>query len=45
MQHSRVSAAAADAAKKAAARLISERHDAETDAKLVDRAIKEIAER
>ena len=38
-------AAAADAAKKAAARLISERHDAETDAKLVDRAIKEIAGR
>ena len=38
-------AAAADAAAKAAARLIAERHDAATDAKLVDRAIKEIAER
>jgi len=38
-------AAAADAAKKAAARLISERHDAATDAQLVDRAIKEIAGR
>jgi F-type H+-transporting ATPase subunit b len=36
-------AAAADAATKAAARLIAERHDAATDAKLVDQAIKEIA--
>ena len=36
-------AAAADAASKAAARLIAERHDAATDALLVDRAIKEIA--
>jgi F-type H+-transporting ATPase subunit b len=36
-------AAAADAATKAAARLITERHDARTDAKLVDQAIKEIA--
>ena len=38
-------AAAADAAAKAAARLIAERHDAGTDAKLVDQAIKEIAGR
>jgi F-type H+-transporting ATPase subunit b len=38
-------AAAADAATKAAARLISERHDAGTDAKLVDHAINEIAPR
>src|SRR5947199_7506867 len=38
-------AAAADAAARAAARLIAERHDAATDAKLVDRAIKEIADR
>jgi F-type H+-transporting ATPase subunit b len=38
-------AAAADAATKAAARLIAERHDAATDAKLVDHAIKEIAGR
>jgi F-type H+-transporting ATPase subunit b len=38
-------AAAADAATKAAARLIAERHDAATDAQLVDRAIKEIAAR
>src|SRR4030095_4650761 len=38
-------AAAADAASKAAARLIAERHDAATDAQLVDRAIKEIAGR
>ena len=37
--------AAADAAARAAARLISERHDAATDAKLVDQAIKEIAGR
>jgi F-type H+-transporting ATPase subunit b len=36
-------AAAADAATKAAARLIAERHDAATDARLVDRAIKELA--
>jgi F-type H+-transporting ATPase subunit b len=38
-------AAAADAAAKAAAKLIAERHDAGTDAKLVDQAIKEIAGR
>jgi F-type H+-transporting ATPase subunit b len=38
-------AAAADAAAKAAAKLIGERHDAATDAQLVDRAIKEIAGR
>lgn len=38
-------AAAADAATKAAARLIAERHDAGSDAKLVDQAIKEIAGR
>jgi F-type H+-transporting ATPase subunit b len=38
-------ATAADAAAKAAARLIAERHDAATDAKLVDQAIKEIAGR
>ena len=38
-------ATAADAATKAAARLIAERHDAATDAKLVDQAIKEIAAR
>src|SRR3954462_11617250 len=38
-------AAAADAAAKATARLIAERHDAATDAKLVDQAIKEIAGR
>jgi F-type H+-transporting ATPase subunit b len=37
--------AAADAAAKAAERLIAERHDAGTDAKLVDQAIKEIAGR
>jgi F-type H+-transporting ATPase subunit b len=36
---------AADAAAKAAARLIAERHDAATDAKLVDQAITEIAGR
>ena len=35
-------AAAADAATKAAARLIAERHDAATDEKLVDQAIGEI---
>ena len=38
-------AAAADAATKAAARLIAERHDASSDEKLVDQAIKEIAGR
>src|SRR5436305_9797816 len=38
-------AVAADAAAKAAARLIAERHDAATDAKLVDQAIGEIASR
>ena len=38
-------AAAADAAAKAAARLIAERHDSATDARLVDQAIKEIAGR
>jgi F-type H+-transporting ATPase subunit b len=37
--------AAADAATKAAARLIAERHDARSDEKLVDQAIKEIAGR
>ena len=36
---------AADAAAKAAAKIIAERHDASTDAKLVDQAIKEIAGR
>jgi F-type H+-transporting ATPase subunit b len=35
--------AAADAAAKAAAKLIAERHDAASDAKVVDQAIKEIA--
>jgi F-type H+-transporting ATPase subunit b len=35
-------AAAANAAAKAAAKIIAERHDASTDAKLVDQAIKEI---
>jgi F-type H+-transporting ATPase subunit b len=38
-------AVAADAASRAAAKLIAERHDAATDAQLVDRAIKEIAGR
>ena len=38
-------AAAADAATKAAAKLIAERHDAQSDAALIDRAIKEIADR
>jgi len=38
-------AATASAAAKAAARLIAERHDAATDSKLVDQAIKEIASR
>lgn len=37
--------AAAEAAAKAAARLISERHDAGTDAKLVDQAIRELTPR
>src|SRR3954453_8849299 len=37
--------AAADAASKAAGRLIAERHDAGTDAKLVDQAIRQIAAR
>ena len=37
--------AAADAAAKAAARLIAERHDAATDSTLVDQAIKDIAGR
>jgi F-type H+-transporting ATPase subunit b len=36
-------ASATDAAAKAAARIIAERHDASTDAKLVDQAIKDIA--
>ena len=38
-------AAAADAATKAAAKIIAERHDAQSDAKVVDQAIKEIAAR
>jgi F-type H+-transporting ATPase subunit b len=38
-------AAAAEAAAKAAARLIAERHDAGTDAKIVDKAIKDLAAR
>jgi F-type H+-transporting ATPase subunit b len=38
-------AAAAEAATKAAARIIGERHDAATDAKLVVQAIKEISAR
>src|SRR3954471_8599647 len=38
-------ATAADVAARAAARLIAERHDASTDAKLVDQAIKEISAR
>jgi F-type H+-transporting ATPase subunit b len=38
-------AAAADAAAKAAARLIAERHDAKTDEQLVNQAIGEIARR
>jgi F-type H+-transporting ATPase subunit b len=38
-------ATAADAAARAAARLIGDRHDAGSDAKLVDQAIKEIAGR
>lgn len=36
-------AAAADAATKAAAKIIADRHDSATDAKLVDQAIKDIA--
>lgn len=38
-------AAAADAATKAAAKIIADRHDAKSDAVLVDQAIKEIAGR
>jgi len=38
-------AAAADAAAKAAAKIIAERHDASTDARIVDQAIKEIVPR
>ena len=38
-------ATAADAASKAAARIIAERHDQRTDAQLVEQAIKEIAGR
>ena len=38
-------AATADAAAKAASKLIAERHDASTDAQVVDQAIKEIAAR
>jgi F-type H+-transporting ATPase subunit b len=38
-------AAAADAAAKAAAKIIADRHDAASDTKLVDQAIKEIAGR
>lgn len=41
----RLRAAAADAATQAAAKLIGARHDATTDARLVDRAIAEIAKR
>src|SRR5574338_362369 len=37
--------AAAEAASKAAAKIIADRHDAATDARLVDQAIKEIAGR
>lgn len=37
--------AAADGATKAAAKIIADRHDASTDARLVDKAIKEIAGR
>ena len=37
--------AAADAATKAAAKIIADRHDSATDAKLVDQAIREIAGR
>jgi F-type H+-transporting ATPase subunit b len=38
-----IRATAADAATKAAAKIIADRHDAASDAKLVDQAIKEIA--
>ena len=38
-------ATAAEAASKAAAKIIADRHDAATDARLVDQAIKEIAGR
>ena len=38
-------AAAADSAAKAAARIIAERHDAASDSRLVDQAIKELANR
>jgi F-type H+-transporting ATPase subunit b len=38
-------ATAADAAARAAAKIIAERHDASSDARLVDQAIKEIAGR
>jgi F-type H+-transporting ATPase subunit b len=38
-------AAAADAATKAAAKIVAQRHDAASDTKLVDQAIKEIAKR
>ena len=38
-------AAAADAATKAAAKIIADRHDPSTDAQLVDRAITEIGAR
>ena len=38
-------ATAATAATRAAARIIAERHDAATDERLVDQAIKEIASR
>jgi F-type H+-transporting ATPase subunit b len=40
-----VRSAAAEAASRAAARLIAERHDAATDSKLVDQAISEIGSR
>jgi F-type H+-transporting ATPase subunit b len=40
-----VRSTAAEAASRAAARLIAERHDAATDSKLVDQAISEIADR
>jgi F-type H+-transporting ATPase subunit b len=41
----RLRASAADAATRAAAKLIAERHDAATDEKLVNQAIGEIASR
>jgi len=37
--------AAAEAASRAAAKLIAERHDAATDSKLIDQAIRAIADR